>query len=158
MAHAAPRSGRLTPGKRDRKPDTDGSPRVSTDVFSERTHLVVRWVLPVLAGLVVGYWAAANRRSGGPVTGWNLLFGFTTALAFMVLCVAVRVAASRMKRELHALTWAVFLGGTFGFVYAQTDKTALRSAVMAAAVGAVVFAVLFYRYYTHEDAEGHRVP
>ncbi|MBC7274132.1 MAG: hypothetical protein H5T76_36425 [Streptomyces sp.] len=151
MAHAAPTPRRLTAGDR-------ATSTALPDVFSTRTHMIVRWTLTIASGLIVGYWAAANRRSGGPVTGWNLLFGFTTTVAFIVLCAAVLFVTARMRREVHALTWAVFLGGTFGFVYAQTDKTALRSAVMAAAIGAVVFVVLFYRYYTHEDAEGHRTP
>jgi Ca2+/Na+ antiporter len=116
----------------------------------------MRWAVPVVLGLVYGYWAAANRRGGGEITGWNLLFGFVTALVFMVLYVAVRALASRMMREVHALLWLAFAGISFGFLYSQTDKTVLRSTVMGLVIGAVFFVVLFYRYYTHEDAEGHR--
>ncbi|NUP20672.1 MAG: hypothetical protein HOZ81_32255 [Streptomyces sp.] len=138
MAHAAPASGPLP------------------DVFSERTHRIASVAVPVVLGLIYGYWAAANRRSGGEITGWNLLFGFVTAIAFMVLYVAVREIAARSIREVHAILWASFVGGGFGFLYSQSGNTVLKSAAMGVAVGAVSFLVLFYRYYTHEDAEGHR--
>ncbi|MCL8011000.1 hypothetical protein [Streptomyces sp. AS02] len=151
MAHAAPTSGA-------------GAPRAVTagagglpDVFSERTHRIASVAVPVVLGLVYGYWAAANQRSGGEITGWNLLFGFVTAFAFMVLYVGIRALAPHMRRELHAILWASFTGGTFGFLYSLTDKSIVRSVLMGLVVGAVWFAVLFYRYYTHEDAEGHRI-
>ncbi|MEV0174316.1 hypothetical protein AB0I00_24740 [Streptomyces sp. NPDC050803] len=146
MAHAAP-----APGTRPRAPRTP-------DIFSARTHHAVAMATPVVLGLVYGYWAAANRRDGGEITGWNILFGFVTALAFAVAYIGVRALAPRLKRELHALLWTAFAGCAFGFLYSQTGATVLRSTVMSLAVSAGVFAVLFYRYYTHEDAEGHRLP
>jgi hypothetical protein len=112
----------------------------------------------VVLGLVYGYWAAANRRSGGEITGWNILFGFTTALAFIVLCIAVAIWAPRLKRELHSLTKSAFAGAAFGFLYSQTGASVLRSTVMSLLITAAIFTVFFYRYYTHEDAEGNPLP
>ncbi|KUO21264.1 hypothetical protein [Streptomyces dysideae] len=143
MAHAAP-------ARR-------GTPQRTPDVFSARTHQAAKVAVPVVLGLVYGYWAAANRRGGGEITGWNLLFGFVTAFAFMALYVAVRALSPLMKRELHALLWTAFAGSAFGFLYNQTGATVLRSTVMALVVAAGFFVVIFYRYYTHEDAEGHRI-
>ncbi len=153
MAHAAPAPGGRTGTARTATAGTKGLP----DVFSARTHRAMSLVVPVVLGLVYGYWAAANRRSGGEITGWNLLFGFVTAAAFMVLYVAVRSIASRAIREVHAVLWAAFTGGTFGFLYSQTDASVLRSSLMGLAIGAACFVVLFYRYYTHEDAQGHHL-
>ncbi|WP_369272262.1 hypothetical protein AB5J55_21675 [Streptomyces sp. R11] len=150
MAHAAPVPGRA------RRVGTTGMSGLP-DVFSARTHRVASVAVPVVLGLVYGYWAAANRRSGGEITGWNLLFGFVTAVAFMVLYVAVRWVASRVIREVHAVLWAAFAGGTFGFLYSQAPNTVLRSSIMGLVIGAACFVVLFYRYYTHEDAQGHRI-
>ncbi|MGW0912961.1 hypothetical protein ACWD1Z_14620 [Streptomyces sp. NPDC002784] len=147
MAHAAPRPGRRTTGV-----------TVTSDVFSERTHTLARFGIPVVLGLVYGYWAAANRRDGGEITGWNILFGFTTAITFMVLCIAVAVLAPRLKRELHSLTKSAFAGAAFGFLYSQAGATVLRSVTMSLLVTAAVFAVFFYRYYTHEDGEGNPLP
>lgn len=150
MAHAAPAPGGRTVTAR-------AGPSSLPDVFSARTHRVMSVAVPVGLGLVYGYWAAANRRSGGEITGWNLLFGFVTAIAFMVLYVAVRYVAARMIREVHAILWAAFAGGTFGFLYSQTDASVLRSSLMGLVIGAAFFVVLFYRYYTHEDAQGRRI-
>ena len=154
MAHAAPAPGGMR-GEADRR-GTTGAQKLP-DVFSGRVHRAAGVVVPIVLGLVYGYWAAANRRSGGEITGWNVLFGFVSAFAFMALYVAVRWLGRRVIREVHAILWSAFAGSAFGFLYNQTDKTVIRSAVMGAVIGAVFFIVLFYRYYTHEDAEGHRI-
>ncbi|MFD7407433.1 hypothetical protein ACFV7R_33290 [Streptomyces sp. NPDC059866] len=145
MAHAAPASGVTTRAA--------GTP----DIFSARTHSTTKWAVPVVLGLLYGYWAAANQRDGGPITGWNLLLGFVAALVFAVVYFALLRLGPRMKREVHALAWTSFAGIAFGFLYSQTGATVLRSTAMALAVAATVFVILFYRYYTREDAEGHRV-
>ncbi|WAZ22975.1 hypothetical protein STRCI_004284 [Streptomyces cinnabarinus] len=146
MAHAAPTPGRMARAS------------APSDIFSERTHTMARFGIPVVLGLVYGYWAAANRRGGGEITGWNILFGFVTAIAFMVLCIAVATLAPMMKRELHSLTKSAFAGAAFGFLYSQTGASVLRSVVMSLVITAAIFAVFFYRYYTNEDAEGNRLP
>lgn len=145
MAHAAPASRRVT-GQR-RRPD----------VFGPRTHAAAKVALPVVLGLVYGYWAAANRRDSGPITGWNLLLGFLTALVFAVVFAAVREVAPRLGREMHALVWFVFTGCAVGFLISQSDESVLESAGLGVVVGAGVLLTLFYRYYTREDASGHRV-
>ncbi|MET9501752.1 hypothetical protein ABZY42_08435 [Streptomyces sp. NPDC006622] len=150
MAHAAPTPGMRTPALTGS--GTDHLP----DVFDERTHLVARWAVPVTLGLVYGYWAAANRRSGGPVTGWNILFGFVAALAFAALYVAIRAVAPRLRREAHALLWALFAGCAIGFLVNQSGASVLYSASVSLAAAAGLFAAMFYRYSTHGDAAGHR--
>lgn len=125
------------------------------DVFSERTHTITRWTVTVLLGLIYGYWAADINRDAGPVTGWNILFGSVSALAFMAVFTGVRAAAPRLRRELHAATWASFAGIAFGFLYSQSDASILRSSLMSLPVAAAVGVLAFYRYYTHEDAVGH---
>jgi hypothetical protein len=141
MAQAAPVSG---------TPRTSGS----TDVFGKQTHTIAEWAIPVAGGLVYGYWAAAINRDAGAITGWNVLFGFVCAIAFAAAYIGARTVAPLMRRETHALVWAVFAGCAFGFLYSQTDATVLRSVFMSLPVAAGVYAVAFYRYYTHEDAEG----
>ncbi|MER6125028.1 hypothetical protein ABT173_20780 [Streptomyces sp. NPDC001795] len=155
MAHAAPRSGRSrTPATRSGTAVTVHRP---PDVFDARTHAVARVAVPVAIGLLYGFWAAAIRRDAGPITGWNVLFGFVCAIVFAVLCAGLLVEAPRLRRELHATLWAAFAGIAFGFLYSQTGDTVLRSIGIALAVAVGVFAFNFYRYYTHEDAAGHRI-
>ncbi|RMB85509.1 hypothetical protein [Streptomyces shenzhenensis] len=131
--------------------------RRTPDIFGEHTHARARLAFPVLLGLVYGYWAAANRRGGGPITGWNILFGFVTALVFVLVYLGVQALAPRLRRELHALLWTAFGGIAFGFLYNQSGESVLRTTGMSLAIAAVFFVVLFYRYYTHEDATGHRI-
>ncbi|WP_371670206.1 hypothetical protein OG985_22785 [Streptomyces sp. NBC_00289] len=148
MAHAAPRSRGTTRQVR---------PIRTPDIFDERVHRMAQVGIPVVLGLVYGYWAAANRRGGGPVTGWNILFGFVTAIVFIVLCLAVAAFAPLLKRELHSLTKSAFAGASVGFLYSQSGDSVLRSAALGIAVTAGVFGVFFYRYYTREDAAGNRI-
>ncbi|WP_030245162.1 MULTISPECIES: hypothetical protein [unclassified Streptomyces] len=148
MAHAAPASPKVTRQLPQRR---------APDVFSARTHAMARVALPVVLGLVYGYWAAANRRYGGPITGWNLLFGFVTALVFAVLFAAVWQLGQGLRRELRALLWFAFTGCATGFLISQSGESVLWSMWLGLAAGAGVFVMVFYRYYTHEDAAGHRV-
>lgn len=145
MAHAAPASRRMITQRR------------RPDVFGPRIHTAVKVGLPVVLGLVYGFWAAANQRHGGPITGWNLLFGFVTALVFAVLFAAVCALAPLLPRELHALCWFVFSGCAVGFLYSQTGASVFSSSGLGLLVGAAVLAMVFYRYYTHEDAAGRRI-
>jgi hypothetical protein len=167
MAHATPASGTPgTPGT-PRTPVTARTPATTTrapvpvrrppDVFDRRTHAVARLAVPVAIGLVYGYWAAAIRRDAGPITGWNLLFGFVSAIVFAVLCHALLVVAPRLRRELHAVLWGAFTAVAIGFLVGQAHSGVLRSSAIGIGFGVIVFAYTFYRYYTHEDAEGHRI-
>lgn len=152
MAQAAP-----APGGMPRSTTKAVTRRPVPDVFDARTHRIARLAGPVLLGLVYGYWAAANNRSGGPITGWNVLFGFVTAIVFAVVLMALLTMAPRIRREMRALAWTVFFGCAFGFLYSQSGESILRSVGMSLAVATVTFLVFFYRFYTHEDAAGHRV-
>lgn len=143
MAHAAPGSRTVS-----RRPG-------AIHLFSDRAHSVAKLAVPVVLGLVYGYWAAANARDGGSITGGNILFGFLTALVFAVLCAVLLNVASKLRREMHAMLWGAFSGIAVGFLVNQADMSVLRSVVLGLATAAGVFAFLFYRYYTHEDAEGH---
>ncbi|MFI6336020.1 hypothetical protein [Streptomyces sp. NPDC050535] len=152
MAQAAPAS------------PVSGTPRTTgpdsglmADFVGERAATVLKWAGPVAGGLVYGFWAAAINRHADAVTGWNVLFGFVCAIVFAGVWTGVRAMAPLMRRELHALLWMAFAGIAFGFIYSQSGASILRCVLMSLAVAAGVYATLFYRYYTHEDAEGHRV-
>jgi len=111
----------------------------------------------VVLGLVYGFWAAANRRGGDDITGWNILFGFVTAAVFIVLCIAVATFAPLLKRELHSLVKSGFAGAAVAFLYSQTGESVYRSVALGVVVTAGIFLVFFYRYYTREDAVGNRI-
>ncbi|MEU2063735.1 hypothetical protein [Streptomyces sp. NPDC013455] len=170
MAQAVPggvsRPGR-TPEVEGRATDVRARP---PDVFDARTHAVARVVVPVVLGLVYGYWVAANNRAGGPITGWNVLLGIASGVVFSVVCMALLQLAPRMAREVHALLWTAFVGCAFGWLYSQSGSffatqgagqsghdDVVRSVLMSLAASAVTFIVFFYRYYTREDAFGRRI-
>ncbi|MFF4758917.1 hypothetical protein [Streptomyces sp. NPDC001292] len=145
MAHAAPVSGIST--RTTRPPN----------LFSDRAHAVGRWAVPLALGLVYGYWAAADRRYGGPITGWNVLFGFVTTIVFTVVLAAVLALGPRLRRELHAVLWFAFIGVAFGFLYGQSGHAILPTVGLSLGIGIVAGLFCFYWFYTHEDAAGHRV-
>jgi hypothetical protein len=158
MAHAAPRSRGLRGARAGGNRRVTARPPRSSDLFSERTHARARYAIPVVLGLVYGYWAAANQRHGGPVTGWNMLFGFVTALVFAALCIAVATVAPRFQRELHSGIKSAFAGAAVGFLYSQASNVSvLRAAVMGLVVAVGIYGVFFYRSYTREDAQGNRI-
>ncbi|MFF9122581.1 hypothetical protein ACF09J_04640 [Streptomyces sp. NPDC014889] len=145
MAHAAPASGITT--RTTRPPD----------LFSARAHAIGRWAGPLALGLVYGYWAAADRRHGGPITGWNVLFGFVTTIVFTVLLAAVLMVGPRLRREQHAALWFAFIGVAFGFLYSQSGHAIISAVGLSLGIGIVAGLFCFYWFYTHEDEAGHRV-
>ncbi|MFI2641482.1 hypothetical protein [Streptomyces sp. NPDC018610] len=150
MAHSAPVSGRTAHARTER--------HRPTDFFSDRAHTIGRWAVPFAIALVYGYWAAANRRHGGPITVGNLVFGFVTAIVFTVLMAALLYLAPRLPRELHAFAWFLFSGTAFGFLVGQTGHFETRWLVgVSAGVGVLIGLIVFYWVYTHEDAQGHRI-
>src|SRR5262245_20050709 len=84
MAQAAPTPGGMRGRTGSRFAARTARPVHTPDIFDERVHRAARYGIPVVLGLVYGLWAAANRRGGGEITGWNVLFGFVTAAAFIV--------------------------------------------------------------------------
>ncbi|MYS92883.1 MULTISPECIES: hypothetical protein [Streptomyces] len=123
-------------------------------VFSESTHRLARWVLPVVLGLVYGNWVAVNRRHGGPITGPDVASGVWSALAFTAVCIAVVQVTRRLRRDLHALhalVRAVFAGAALGFLYSQTGDDLRPVVITSVLVTAAVFLLLFYRFHTRAD-------
>jgi len=148
MAHAVPASGTArTPVARTAAGITAYRP---PDLFTRRAHAAGRIAVPVELGLVYGYWAAATRRHGGPLTGWNIGFGFLTALVFAALCIGLFFVAPRLRREQHAALWAAFVGSAVGFLYSQSGHSVLSAGGLGLVFAAAVFLFTFYRYYTHE--------
>ncbi|MFI1293192.1 hypothetical protein ACH4VM_32920 [Streptomyces sp. NPDC020792] len=145
MAHAAPVSGITT--RTTRPPN----------LFSARAHAIGRWAGPLALGLVYGYWAAADRRDGGPITGWNVLFGFVTTIVFTVVLAGVLMLGPRLRREQHAALWFAFIGVAFGFLYSQSGHALVSTVGLSLGIAIVAGLFCFYWFYTHEDAAGRRV-
>jgi hypothetical protein len=104
--------------------------------------------MPLGVGLIYGYWASANVRDGGPITGWNVFYGFMTVLAFTLALMAVRAVAPRLPRGIRALTWAAFAGMALGFLISTAGTGVRRSAALGLALAVGVVVSLHYRYQT----------
>ncbi|MEW2574323.1 hypothetical protein ACFU9Y_34725 [Streptomyces sp. NPDC057621] len=113
--------------------------------------LKAKLVLPALAGIVYGLWTSGIDRHAGPITGWNVLLGVVSALAFAAAAYGVHAIAPRLPRELRAATWAAFAGIAFGFIYSLTDAGIVKTVLLSLVIAAGILAVVFYRYYTTED-------
>jgi hypothetical protein len=139
------------------RPDRTRHPR-TPDIFDARAHAVWRWLGPFVMGLVYGYWAATNRRHGGPITTGNLVFGFVTAVVFAVIMGSLLYLAWRLPSELHAFAWCAFSGAALGFLIAQSGGYADRWLVgVSAGFGVLIGLINFYWAHTHEDARGNRI-
>ncbi|NGO12856.1 hypothetical protein G5C60_35945 [Streptomyces sp. HC44] len=105
----------------------------------------------MLGGIVYGLWAAAIDREAGPITGWNVLLGVASGIAFMAFYLGLRLLAPHLVRELRAGAWAGFAGVAVGFLRSLTGASVLLAAAMGFVAAVSVFAVVFYRFYTTED-------
>ncbi|MGV9284803.1 hypothetical protein [Streptomyces sp. NPDC003730] len=154
MAHATPAHTTATGTRTGPDPGPPG--RTTPDVFGRRTHLLMKWAMPVVTALVYGYWVASVRRHGGPITGWNLLIGFLSVLVFAVLWFAVRAVSRRLPREAHAALWGAFAGSALGFLYSGSGVAMFTCILASLLLAAAVTATLIYHYYTRRDAADTR--
>ncbi|MEV7724583.1 hypothetical protein AB0P15_07615 [Streptomyces sp. NPDC087917] len=136
MAHAAP-----TAPRRHR-------PMTSADAHHTGMNALIR---PLLAGLVYGVWCAFIQRQMGPVNAGNVFYGILCGVLFAGIMFALARFGPRMKREVHALSYAVFGGLAAGYLHSLTNSTVLRSVSIGLFTALGVGLVAFYRYYTRED-------
>jgi hypothetical protein len=126
-------------------------------LLGDRGTKIMKLALPLGLGLIYGYWAAANTRNGGPITGWNLFYGFMTALAFMLALTAMMALTPRLSRGIRAVAWAAFSGVALGFLVSTTDTSVIRSVVLGGALAVGVFVSALYRIETRpRPATGRR--
>ncbi|MFD4630712.1 hypothetical protein ACFVYR_24725 [Streptomyces sp. NPDC058284] len=140
MAHAAPVYPAPAPGSGTHP--THSAHRSGTSAL---------WAgLPLLLGVVYGIWASGIRRDGGPITTGNVVLGVVTGVIFAVVFFTLHRMAPALPRELRALSWMAFTGIAIGFLHSLTGSSVLWSVVLGLVVGAGVFVMVFYRYYTTE--------
>lgn len=152
MAHAAPVSGARGTRRRGRhrppaRHATPGALRLTT----------ASWSLPLLLGILYGFWAAqidrnngGDPRYAGPISTGNVVFGVVSGLVVAALCFVLHQASRRLPREGRALAWGLFAGAAFGYLYSLTNASVWRTVIIGILMAAGVFAITFYRYYTSE--------
>ncbi|MER5478389.1 hypothetical protein ABT026_15640 [Streptomyces sp. NPDC002734] len=130
-------------------PGADSRPQADLRLLGDRGTKTMKMVATVGSGLIYGYWAAANTRDGGPITGWNTFYGFMAALAFVLALTAMLALTPRLSRGIRAVAWAAFAGIALGFLVSTTDTSVIRSVVLGAALAVGVFVSALYRIQTH---------
>ncbi|CAM5573693.1 Integral membrane protein OS=Streptomyces alboniger OX=132473 GN=CP975_18265 PE=4 SV=1 [Streptomyces alboniger] len=117
-------------------------------VPASRSTATSAWALPVLLGLVYGFWAATTRIHGGPVTAGKVLLGVVSGLVLAVLAMTLHQVGRKLPCGPRALSWAVLAGVALGFLYSQSGRSVLACAVVGLVATAGVFAMTYYRYST----------
>ncbi|GAA3013058.1 hypothetical protein [Streptomyces fulvorobeus] len=116
-----------------------------------RHHSPLAWALPLALGVIFGLYAAFIERDGGPATGGQVVLGLVSGAALAALCFVLGRCRHALPRELRAAAFGALTACAIGFLVSLTNSGVVRSAVMGVSVGAGVFCVAFYVYYTRED-------
>ncbi|MFH8881788.1 hypothetical protein [Streptomyces californicus] len=115
-----------------------------------RHHGRLAWALPLVLGVIYGFYAAFIRRDGGPSTGGQVLLGLVSGGALAALCFALGRIQHSLPRELRAAAYGALTASAIGFLVSLTDTSVLRSTVLGLAVGAGVLCVSYYAFYARE--------
>ncbi|MFD9290210.1 hypothetical protein ACFWBV_18385 [Streptomyces sp. NPDC060030] len=114
-------------------------------------HGPLSWAMPLVLGVIVGFWAFFIKRDGGATTDGQIWLGVISGVAFAVLCYALVRARWSLRRELRAAAYGVLTGGTVGFLYSLHGNSVLASGLLGLVLAAGMSCTMFYAYYTRED-------
>lgn len=109
------------------------------------------WGVPLLLGVIYGFYAAFIRRDGGPSTGGQVALGFAAGIAFAVLCLALARFQYVIPREARAASYGALTASAIGFLVSLTDTGVLRSTILGLVVGIPVGLAMYYFFYSRED-------
>ncbi|MGY0485619.1 hypothetical protein [Streptomyces sp. WG-D5] len=111
-------------------------------------------VVPVLAGVAYGFWAANIDRYGSAVTGGNIALGFVTGILVAALCFGIHQWSKRQAGRhfvARAGAWGAFAGIAVGFLHSLSDSGVIWSAVLGLFAAAATFVGTYYRYYSASE-------
>ncbi|MGW0789811.1 hypothetical protein ACWD04_16495 [Streptomyces sp. NPDC002911] len=118
---------------------------------ARRGHGALAWAVPLVLGVILGFWAFFIKRDGGATTGGQIWLGVVSGVVFAALCYALVRVRWALPRELRATAFGVLTGGAVGFLSSLNGRSVLTSSGIGLAVGAATFCVMFYAYYTREE-------
>lgn len=107
------------------------------------------WALPLLIGAAFGGYAWFLER-GRDSTAGALPVGLAAGVALALVCFAVGRVQRALPREGRAGLYGGVFGCAMGFLYSLSGPSVLTAAVFGLALGAGMFAVVFYYLYTHQ--------
>ncbi|WP_420034453.1 hypothetical protein ACN2WE_19690 [Streptomyces sp. cg28] len=110
--------------------------------------------VPLITGILYGFWAANIERFGQGVTGGNVALGFVTGIIVAALCFGIHQWSRQQAGRhlgLRAVTWGAFAGIAIGFLRSLGSGLVLWPIVLGLIVLAATSAMVYYRYYTAAD-------
>ncbi|ARF73666.1 hypothetical protein ACIOD0_09290 [Kitasatospora albolonga] len=115
-----------------------------------RRHTPLAWALPLVLGVIYGFYAAFIRRDGGPSTGGQVALGLISGAALAALCFALGRVQRSLSHGPRAVAYGALTACAIGFLVSLTDTSVLRSTALGLAVGVGVFLATFYFFYARE--------
>ncbi|WP_406147629.1 hypothetical protein [Streptomyces sp. NBC_01012] len=114
-------------------------------------HSALSWAVPLVLGVILGFWAFFINRDGGRTTNGQIWLGVISGVGFAVLCYAFVRIRKALPRELRAATIGALTGGAVGYLSSLNGKSVLMSGFIGLVVGAGMLCTMFYMYYTREE-------
>ncbi|MFS0694208.1 hypothetical protein [Streptomyces nitrosporeus] len=111
-------------------------------------HRSIGWALPLVLGVIVGFWAFFIRRDGGETTAGLIWLGVVSGVAFAVLCFALGRVQGRLPVEVRAAAYGAVTAIVIGYLFSLHHHSVLSSTVLGLGVGAGVTAYAYYLFYT----------
>ncbi|WP_431035322.1 hypothetical protein ACQYWQ_15805 [Streptomyces sp. P6-2-1] len=97
-----------------------------------------------------GLWASVTTRHEHKVTGYNVLYGFVAGIVFGLVYLALRQITPAIPRMRRAVVWAVFWGGSIGYLHSLSNPSIMWSVFLGLILAASAFIMAFYHFYTRE--------
>ncbi|MEU1210928.1 hypothetical protein ABZ424_00355 [Streptomyces sp. NPDC005790] len=122
-----------------------------TPARREHGHSALVWAVPLVLGVILGFWAFFIRRDGGATTGGQIWLGVVSGVVFAALCYALARFRWALSPGLRATAFGVLTGGAVGFLSSLNGRSVLMSSFIGLVVGAGMLCSLFYLFHTHDD-------
>ncbi|MYX73601.1 hypothetical protein [Streptomyces sp. SID3915] len=114
-------------------------------------HHAIGWALPLVLGVIVGFWAFFIRRDGGETTGGLIWLGVASGAAFAVLSFLLGRIQGRLPVEVRAAAYGAVSAIVIGYLFSLHHHTVLASTALGLGVGAGVTAYAYYLFYTRSE-------
>jgi hypothetical protein len=118
---------------------------------ARRHRMFAGWGVPLGLGTIFGFYAGFLRRTGGPLTWWDVLYGVVAGLVFTLVAYGLGRIRGALPRELRAMAYGALCGMAIGFLHSLTGASVLWSAWLGVVFAVITAVASFYVFYTRED-------
>ncbi|MEV5507912.1 hypothetical protein [Streptomyces orinoci] len=108
------------------------------------------WLVPVIAGVVLGLYTVFLSHDNGFSEGSGWLLGLAAAVISAGVGYLLVRERNAMSAEVRAATFGALLGGSIGFLHSVAGGSWLRSSGIGLGFGIGMALVSYYVFYEHE--------